>query len=198
MSGYTRDGSFQQYATADALQAARIPKGTDLDSVSPILCAGITVYKALKSANLMAGQWVVISGAVGGLGSLAIQYANSMGYRVLGIDGGADKAEFAKGLGAEAFVDFLATNNVVQAVREITNGGPHGVINVSVSEEAMQQSIDYVRPTGTVVLVGAPAGAKVYASVSESIVKSVTIKGSYVGNRADSAEAIDLFSRGFD
>ncbi len=48
LSGYTHDGSFQQYATADAVQAAKIPKGTDLAEVAPILCAGVTVYKALK------------------------------------------------------------------------------------------------------------------------------------------------------
>lgn len=91
LSGYTHDGSFQQYATADAVQAARVPKGTDLAEVAPILCAGITVYKALKSANLRAGEWVAISGASGGLGSLAVQYAKAMGYRVLGIDGGDER-----------------------------------------------------------------------------------------------------------
>ncbi|KAF7999996.1 alcohol dehydrogenase, propanol-preferring [Metschnikowia aff. pulcherrima] len=196
LSGYTHDGSFQQYATADAIHAAKIPKGTDLAQVAPILCAGITVYKALKTANLKAGQWVAISGAGGGLGSLAVQYAKAMGYRVLGIDGGDDKAEFAKLLGAEAFVDFFNVKDVVEEVQKITKGGPHGVINVSVSEKAMQQSVAYVRATGTVVLVGLPAGAKVEAPVFESVVKSVSIRGSYVGNRADSAEAIDFFSRG--
>ncbi|KAG7193462.1 alcohol dehydrogenase [Scheffersomyces spartinae] len=196
LSGYTHDGSFQQYATADAVHAARIPQGTDLALVSPILCAGITVYKALKTANLKAGQWVAISGAAGGLGSLAVQYAKAMGYRVVGIDGGSDKEEFAKSLGAEAFVDFTKVKDIPAEIQKITKGGPHGVINVSVSGGAMQQSIDYVRPTGTVVLVGLPAGASVNAPVFSSVVKSISIRGSYVGNRADSAEAIDFFTRG--
>lgn len=196
LSGYTHDGSFQQYATTDAVHAARIPKGTDLAQVAPILCAGITVYKALKTADLTAGQWVAISGAGGGLGSLAIQYAKAMGYRVLAIDGGADKGEFVKSLGAETYVDFFESKDVVKDVVAATNGGPHGVINVSVSEKAMQQSVEYVRSAGTVVLVGLPAGAKVLASVFEAVVKSVSIKGSYVGNRADTAEAIDFFTRG--
>ncbi|GEQ71607.1 hypothetical protein JCM33374_g5292 [Metschnikowia sp. JCM 33374] len=196
LSGYTHDGSFQQYATADAMHAARIPQGTDLAQVAPILCAGITVYKALKTADVKAGQWVAISGAGGGLGSLAIQYANAMGYRVLAIDGGDDKRAFCSGLGAEAFLDFSKTPDVVGAVQHITGGGPHGVINVSVSEKAMQQSVAYVRATGTVVLVGLPAGAKVTVPVFETVVRSVNIRGSYVGNRADSGEAIDFFSRG--
>merc|ERR1712080_183945 len=52
LSGYTHDGSFEQYATADAVQAARIPKNADLAKAAPILCAGVTVYKALKTAQL--------------------------------------------------------------------------------------------------------------------------------------------------
>lgn len=196
LSGYTHDGSFQQYATADAVQAAKIPQGTDLALIAPILCAGITVYKALKTANLLAGQWVCISGAGGGLGSLAIQYAAAMGYRVVGIDGGDDKRDFVTSLGAEKFIDFTKTKDIVAAVKEATNGGPHGAINVSVSEFAIAQSVDYVRSTGTVVLVGLPAGAKVVAPVFDAVVKSISICGSYVGNRADSAEAIDFFTRG--
>lgn len=196
LSGYTHDGSFQQYATADYVHAARIPKGTDLATISPILCAGITVYKALKTANVSAGQWVAISGAAGGLGSLAIQYAKALGYRVVAIDGGADKGEFVKGLGAEVFVDFLTSKDIVADVVKATNGGVHGAINVSVAEKAVNQSVEYLRPTGTAVLVGLPAGATVSAAVFSSVVKSINIRGSYVGNRADTAEAIDFFSRG--
>jgi len=196
LSGYTHDGSFQQYATADAVHASKIPKSCDLAQAAPILCAGITVYKALKTANLSAGQWVAISGAAGGLGSLAIQYARAMGYRVLAIDGGAEKGEFVKSLGAEAYVDFTTSTDVVKDVLDLTNGGAHGVINVSVSEKAMDQSIHYVRPTGTVVLVGLPAGAKVTVPVFEAVVRTVSVRGSYVGNRKDSAEAIDFFARG--
>lgn len=196
LSGYTQDGSFQQYATADALQAAKIPEGTDLPGVAPILCAGITVYKALKTANLKAGQWVAISGAGGGLGTLAIQYAKAMGYLVLAIDGGADKGVLAKKLGADEYVDFMTEENLSQKVIELTKGGAHGVINVSVSPTAINQSTEYVRPIGTVVLVGLPAGAEIKMPVIDAVLKSVSIAGSYVGNRADTREAIDFFSRG--
>lgn len=196
LSGYTHDGSFQQYATADAVQAARIPFGTDLAEVAPILCAGITVYKALKTAQLEAGQWVAVSGAGGGLGSLAIQYAKAMGYRVVAIDGGEEKGEFCKSLGAETYVDFTKSSDIVKDVVAATNGGPHGAINVSVSEKAIAQSCEYVRACGTVVLVGLPAGAQVVTPVFSAVVKSISIRGSYVGNRADSAEAIDFFARG--
>ena len=196
LSGYTHDGSFQQYATADAVQAAKIPKGTDLANIAPILCAGVTVYKALKTADLKPGQWVAISGAAGGLGSLATQYAKAMGLSVLGIDGGEEKEQLFKSLGGEVFIDFKKEKNIVEAIQNATNGGPHGVINVSVAEAAISQSTEYVRPTGTVVLVGLPAGAVCKSEVFSHVVKSISIKGSYVGNRADTREAIDFFTRG--
>lgn len=196
LSGYTHDGSFQQYATADAVQAAKIPKGVDLAEVAPILCAGITVYKALKSANLKAGDWVAISGASGGLGSLAVQYAKAMGYRVLGIDGGDEKCKLFKELGGEYFVDFTKSKSVIDEVIKATNGGAHGVINVSVSEAAIEDSTKYCRSNGTVVLVGLPGGAKCKSDVFSQVVKSISIVGSYVGNRADTREAIDFFVRG--
>ena len=54
----------------------------------------------------------------------------------------------------------------------------------------------YVRPRGTVVCIGLPAGAYLRAPVFESVIKMVTIRGSYVGNRKDSAEALEFFRRG--
>ena len=196
LSGYTHDGSFQQYATADAVQAAHIPAGTDLAQVAPILCAGVTVYKALKTAEMKAGDWVAISDAAGGLGSLAVQYAKAMGFRVLGIDGGEGKEELFKSLGGEVFIDFTKSKDIVSEVIKATNGGAHGVINVSVSEKAIESSIEYCRSNGTVVLVGLPKDAKCKSDVFNQVVKSIHIVGSYVGNRADTREALDFFCRG--
>lgn len=196
LSGYTHDGSFQQYATADSIQAARIPEGTDLATVAPILCAGITVYKALKSAEAKPGEWIAISGAGGGLGSLAIQYAKAMGYLVAAIDGGDEKEALCKKLGADAFLDFTKTSNLIGDMIEVTGGGAQGAINVSVSPAAITQSVEYVRPTGTVVLVGLPAGAEMKLPVFDAVVKSIKVVGSYVGNRADTREALDFFARG--
>ncbi|RCK66423.1 Alcohol dehydrogenase 2 [Candida viswanathii] len=196
VSGYSHDGTFQQYATADAVQAAKFPAGSDLASIAPISCAGVTVYKALKTAGLQPGQWVAISGAAGGLGSLAVQYAKAMGLRVVAIDGGDERGVFVKSLGAEVFVDFTKEANVSEAIIKATDGGAHGVINVSISEKAINQSVEYVRTLGTVVLVGLPAGAKLEAPIFNAVAKSIQIKGSYVGNRRDTAEAVDFFARG--
>ena len=207
LSGYTHDGSFQQYATGLAVQAAHIPKpeegskwyGKDdeyLAEIAPILCAGITVYKALKSSEAKPGQYVAISGAAGGLGSLAVQYAKAMGLVVVGIDGGEGKEELFKKVGGDVFIDFTKEKDVPKKILEVTKGGAHAVINVAVSEAAISQSTQYVRSNGTVVLVGLPANAYCKSNVFDQVVKSYKVVGSYVGNRADTREALDFFERG--
>merc|ERR1711915_1042544 len=107
LSGYTVDGTFQQYCIAKAAHVARIPKECDLAAIAPVLCAGITVYKGLKESGVKPGQFAAIVGAGGGLGSLACQYAKAMGVRVIGIDTGDEKKKMVTELGAESFVDFL-------------------------------------------------------------------------------------------
>lgn len=208
LSGATHNGSFQQYATTDAVQAARLTNPKELDywgdekfseymaKVSPILCGGLTVYKALKSSNLKANQWCLVTGCGGGLGSLATQYAKAMGFRVIGIDSGDEKQKFFKHLGGEVFIDFKKTNDIVKDIQQATKGGPHAVINLATSSDSISLSTKYCRTNGTIVLVGLPAGAVVKSDVFDHVVKSLNIVGSYVGNRADTREALEFFNRG--
>jgi propanol-preferring alcohol dehydrogenase len=199
LSGYTVDGSFQQYCVAKAAHVARIPKDIPLDAIAPVLCAGITVYKGLKESGARPGQTVAIVGAGGGLGAMAQQYARAMGLRVLAIDTGDEKKEMSLNkLGADSFIDFAKSKDVVKDVKAASPGGlgPHAVLLVAVAEKPFQQAADYVRPRGTIVCIGLPAGAFLKAPVFDSVIKMITIKGSYVGNRQDTAEAIDFYRRG--
>ncbi|KAG5652129.1 hypothetical protein H0H81_006205 [Sphagnurus paluster] len=90
---------------------------------------GLTVYKALKQANVKIGDWVAISGAGGGLGHLAVQYAVAMGLRVVAIDTGEAKKELCLKLGAEKWVDFRESTDLTKDVQAATDGlGPQGAI----------------------------------------------------------------------
>ena len=144
LSGYTVDGTFQQYCIAKAAHVARIPKDVKLDAIAPVLCAGITVYKGLKESGARPGQTVAIVGAGGGLGSLACQYAKAMGLRIIAIDTGDEKKEMVHKLGAEHFVDFAKSSNVVKDVQAATEDGtgPHAVILVAVNEKPFQQAAE--------------------------------------------------------
>ncbi|KAK4241366.1 alcohol dehydrogenase 1 [Achaetomium macrosporum] len=198
LSGYTVDGSFQQYAIAKAAHVARIPKECDLEAVAPVLCAGITVYKGLKESGVRPGQWVAIVGAGGGLGSMAIQYAKAMGLHVIGIDGGDEKRQSCKTLGAAAYVDFMTSKDLVAEVKAATPDGlgPHAVLLLAVSEKPFQQATEYVRSRGAVICIGLPAKAFLKAPVFDTVIRMISIKGSYVGNRQDTQEALDFFQRG--
>ncbi|KAF4963057.1 hypothetical protein FSARC_8909 [Fusarium sarcochroum] len=197
LSGYTVDGSFQQYAVGKAAHVARIPKDCDLAGVAPILCAGLTVYKALKSSGVRPGQSVVIAGAGGGLGTFAIQYAKAMGLRVTALDGGEEKRKVCTELGADTFVDFKTSEDIVGDIKKATGGlGPDGVLLLAASEKPFQQASQYVKSKGTIVCVGLPANAFVKAPVFDTVVREINIKGSYVGNRQDTAEAIEFYRQG--
>lgn len=105
LSGYTVDGTFQQFCMAKGTHVSELPKDLPLDAVAPVLCAGITVYKALKESGARPGQWVAIVGAGGGLGSMAQQYAKAMALRVIAIDAGDEKRAMCMELGTEVGLD---------------------------------------------------------------------------------------------
>ena len=103
-TGYSVNGGFAEYALAEAAYAAPIPATISLTDAAPILCAGVTTYKALKETGARPGEWVLISG-IGGLGHMAVQYARAMGLRVVAMDVTKEKLSLAHELGAEIMID---------------------------------------------------------------------------------------------
>jgi propanol-preferring alcohol dehydrogenase len=190
-------GTFQQYAVSFADHVTPIPDGLSLKLAAPILCAGVTVWKAIKAAELTPGETIVISGAGGGLGHLAIQYATSIGLRVIALDAGEDKKALCAKLGAETFIDFTQTKDLIGDIKAATGGkGPHAAVVTASSAKAYEQALDYIRNGGTLVVVGLPAEATIRASVFFTVFRSLRIVGSYVGNRQDAVQALDFAARG--
>lgn len=195
-SGYTSQGTYQQYAVANAFQAASIPKGVDLAKAAPILCAGLTSYKALKDANLKAGQWVTIIGAGGGLGSLAVEYAKVLGYKIIGVDH-SSKKDFVLSRGANEFVAFDGEEPVPERIMKITTVGTDAVVNVSSSLKSYNEAPFYIAPHGTLCVVGFPSeGTIISPDVMALVDRALTIKGCAVGNRSDLREAFQFFAEG--
>uniref|UniRef100_A0A914EBZ3 alcohol dehydrogenase n=1 Tax=Acrobeloides nanus TaxID=290746 RepID=A0A914EBZ3_9BILA len=137
-------GTFQQYVAVQAFQAHLIPEKLDMAKAAPILCAGVTVYRSLKETGARPGQFVSITGAGGGLGSLALQYAKALGFRPIAIDFGDTKREYCLKQGAEFFVD-AKNQDVVQEVRRVTDGkGPHAVVNIAPAIKPIEDAIKHV------------------------------------------------------
>jgi uncharacterized zinc-type alcohol dehydrogenase-like protein len=96
----TGPGGFADYLMVDSRFAFPIPKGIDSKIAGPLLCAGITVYAALRNAGMSSGQEIGILG-IGGLGHMAVQFAKKLGNRVIVFTTSQDKAEFAHKMGAD-------------------------------------------------------------------------------------------------
>ncbi len=191
--GYTKNGGFAEYVLADPNYVARIPDGLGAKEAAPIICAGVTTYKGLKETGAKPGEWVAISGA-GGLGHVAIQYAKAMGLYVVAIDIEESKLAQAKELGADATVN-AKTGDAPAAVKKITGGGAHGVLITAPSLSAFKQGVGMTRKLGTCVLVGLPPG-DFPVPLFDVVANCITIRGSFVGNREDMAEALQFAVEG--
>ena len=158
-----------------------ISDGLDLAAAGPLMCAGISVYTALKRANVQHGDWVLISGAGGGLGHLAIQYAKELGARVCALDSGA-KEQICRELGADAFVNFAEfkeDEELNAAVRKVNADGMKVVLLCSNFNRAYTQAMAFLGFRGTMVCLGEPVpigGAKILAMID----KELTIFGEFV------------------
>lgn len=192
--GYVENGSFGQYMLVDARYAPRLPKDVNPVEVAPILCAGVTVYKALKQSEVKPGQWVAISG-IGGLGHIAVQYAVAMGMRVAAVDVADDKLELAKRYGAEVLINAKTEKDPAAVLKAQTDGGVHGLVVTAVHPAAFEQAIGMSRRGGTIVFVGLPPN-DFPANIFGIVFNSLTIRGSLVGTRQDMAEAIDFYVQG--
>ncbi|MFW9078447.1 alcohol dehydrogenase AdhP [Pseudomonas sp. P2757] len=191
--GYTKNGGFAEYILADPNYVAHIPDGLTPTEAAPIICAGVTTYKGIKETGARPGQWIAISG-VGGLGHLAVQYAKAMGLQVCAVDIDDGKLAHAGKLGADALVN-AKKGNPVEAVREATDGGAHGVLITAPSLGAFNQGVAMTRKHGTCVLVGLPPG-EFPVPLFDVVANCITIRGSFVGNRQDMAEALALAAEG--
>ncbi|KAH3984085.1 hypothetical protein HBI24_055440 [Parastagonospora nodorum] len=200
ISGYYTPGTFQQYVLSPANYVTPIPDGLDSAAAAPLLCAGVTVYSALRKANAESGKWVIISGAGGGLGHLAVQLSSKgIGHRVIGIDH-SSKKDLVMESGAEHFIPVDGTEDMVAAVQGLTEGlGAHAVVVCTANNAAYGNSLDLLRFGGRVVCVGIPEGDVVpmkCASPGLMVLKSLQIVGSAVGDRREAIETMDFAKRG--
>jgi len=181
------DGGYQEYMVAPAEAVALIPEELPAAEAAPLLCAGITVFNALRNSGARAGDLVAVQG-IGGLGHLGIQYARQMGFHTVAIGRGGDKQALAKKLGAHTYVDTSA-GSPAQALQKL--GGAYVVLATAPDSKSMSALVDGLSPRGTLMIVGAGMESLTVTPL-QLIGGSKSIRGWASGTAKDSQDTLEF------
>ncbi|KAK4120224.1 GroES-like protein [Parathielavia appendiculata] len=149
INGVTRNGGYAEYVLIRAEAGVVIPEGVDAAKFAPLLCAGLTVFNGIRHMNVSPGETVAIQG-LGGLGHLAVQYANKFGFRVIAISRGADKEDFARKLGAHEYVD---TTKVEAGAGVAALGGASLIVTTNPHGEQIPELVRGLGPRGKLLVL---------------------------------------------
>ena len=152
MADWARDGSLAEYAAVEARNLAPLPADIDHTVAAALPISGLTAWQALfDHGRLEAGQTVLVHGAAGGVGSVAVQLAREAGARVVAT-GRAEDREVATRLGAHTFLD-LGSQSLAEA----------GEVDVAldvIGGALLEPTALQVSPGGTLVTITAPPSVR--------------------------------------
>jgi D-arabinose 1-dehydrogenase-like Zn-dependent alcohol dehydrogenase len=183
--GISYDGGYQQYMVAPVEALVAMPESLGAAEAAPLLCAGITMYNALRHSGAMPGDLVAVLG-IGGLGHLGIQFANKFGYKVAAIARGTEDAALAKKLGASVYIDSKSTN-AAETLQKL--GGAQVILATAPSSKAMSDIFDGLGPNGKLMVIGA-AFDPIDVTPVQLVSGSRTIQGWASGTSADEEDTL--------
>jgi propanol-preferring alcohol dehydrogenase len=189
-------GTFSEFICVWAGSLVALPDALG-DREAPLACGGLTAYGAVKKLgkyHVLPGRPVAVVGAAGGLGHYAVQLASGFGYRVVGVDIGADRLEFARSRGAELAVEPDEAVEVVQ--KEL--GGVDAALVFSARLSGFGLGLKLLRPGGLFVAVGLPASSEgnIELNPFEFFARDPTLIYSAVGTVQDMRELVQLAAAG--
>ena len=187
VTGIDFDGGYAEYLIAPALALAAIPDELPAEEAGPFMCAGVTVYNALRNSGARAGDVVAVQG-IGGLGHLGIQYARQMGFQTVALGRGQDKEPLAKKLGAHRYID----SNVADTVAELQKlGGARVILATAPSAKAISSVVEGLGVNGALLVPAAPPDP-LTISVLPLIMGRRSVSGCYSGTARDSQDTLEF------
>ncbi|KAF4456673.1 hypothetical protein F53441_1229 [Fusarium austroafricanum] len=184
VNGVSVDGGYAEYVQLRAEAAVRVPKEADPAEVAPLLCAGVTVFNAIRSIGVLQGGLVAVQG-LGGLGHLALQYASKMGYTVVALSNGPDKKGFAIQLGAHHYID-ASKEDASEALQKL--GGANMILSTAPHAKAVSPLTAGLAPLGKLVVLS-PLGPVEFNTV-DMIMKGLSVHGWNTGHQQDTEDSI--------
>src|SRR5580658_5536897 len=181
------DGGYAEYLVVPAEAVAAIPDELSAPEAAPLLCAGITVFNALRNSGARAGDRVAVQG-IGGLGHLGIQYARQMGFRTFAIGRGKDKEALARKLGATHYVDTAAGDPAAELQKA---GGAHVILATAPDSKSISALATGLSKNGKLLVVGADAEPLTVTPI-QLIVGRSSIQGWASGIATDSEDTMQF------
>ncbi len=181
--GFTAWGSFAEHVAVDFadINLVRLPEALDFATAASLGCRFVTSFRAIVDQGRVGpGEWVAVHGA-GGVGLSAIMIAAAMGANVIAVDRAPEKLDLARACGAIAGIDAARTDDVVAAIREMTQGGAHVSMDALGSPVTCFNSIACLRRRGRHLQVGLMLGehARPAIPMDKVIAHEIEIRGSH-------------------
>ena len=189
VNGVMRDGGYGEYVTLSTEAVVNVPSSVDPAEYAPLLCAGVTVFNGLRQQKVLAGELVAVQG-LGGLGHLAIQYANKMGYKTVALSSSGAKENFARDLGAHEYID-SSKESVGEALQKL--GGAACVILTAPVAELIAPILTGLGPGGKLLVLAVTAPVQI--EPASMIRNGLSIVAWPSGHALDSEEAVDFAMR---
>ncbi|WP_329577003.1 alcohol dehydrogenase [Kitasatospora sp. NBC_01250] len=183
--GVTYDGGYAEYMVAPQDALARIPEVLSFEEAGPLMCAGITTFNSLRNSGARPGDTVAIQG-IGGLGHLAVQFADKMGFRTVAINRGRGKEEISRRLGADEYLD-SEEGSTGEALAKL--GGAVAVISTVGSSPAQADLIQGLAPNGRLIVLASDR-APIAVNPDLLVFGRRGVTGWYSGHAKDSEEAM--------
>ncbi len=149
---------YAEYVVADVASVTPIPDSIDRDEAAALPVNYLTAYHMLNTmAQVPKGQTILVYAAAGGVGTAMIQLAKLAGVTVVGLTSSDEKAQYAREQGSDYIINYK-TENVLQRIREITNGKGVNIIFNSVAGNTFNRDFEALAPLGQIIWFGLAAG----------------------------------------
>ena len=184
--GVMTNGGFAEYIALPEKNVFKIPNDMEWELAASLPVTTITPYHALKEATLKVNESLLIFGASGNTGMMAIQFGKKMGAKVIAVT----KDEWVKNFGANYIIDDYY--KVTEKVNELTQGKMVDVVLNSLGVGTWDSSFASVGVNGRLVTFGGLTGADVKLNVQSLYSNQVKLVGSTGGTRNDLREIIEM------
>ena len=174
-------GMLSEQVVLDQDELVHVPPHLSDVEAATLPCAALTAWSALVTYGGVKAGDVVLTLGSGGVSVFALQIARLLGARVIATTSSEAKAERLEALGAEAVLRYDQEPRWGRAVRKLSGGVDH-VVEVG-GAGTLAQSLDAVRPGGTVSLIGVLSGVREPLTVLPVLMKQVRVQGILVGHR---------------